>query len=144
MSVNAAQVSCAAPGYCVTGGTYSTSSGVQQSWIATAVKGAWSKAEEVPGIGALDEGGSATNGWGAQLISASCPAEGYCVGVGDYAGKSGGRVFVVDEVRGTWHQATGLPGLGLLSTNSGVVPTVVSCASAGRRQHQARLVVHAA
>jgi hypothetical protein len=53
-------VSCASPGNCSAGGSYSNSSGGKtQGWEALERHGRWAKAIEVPGLGALNKGGDA-------------------------------------------------------------------------------------
>ena len=53
-------VSCAAPGDCSAGGYYSDAAGHEQALVVTQTNGTWGTAEEVPGTGALNAGGSAT------------------------------------------------------------------------------------
>jgi hypothetical protein len=84
---------------------------------------AWGKAEQVPGLAALNTGGN------AQLRSVSCTSAGTCTAVGYYTDSGGAQQAWVDsETHGTWGQAEQLPGLGA-STSS--VLNTVSCSYRG-------------
>jgi hypothetical protein len=65
----------------------------------------------------------------AAIDSVSCPAQGYCVAVGSYAGTGNGSL-VVSEVGGMWQTATTLPSISGETTGGGVLDSV-SCTSAG-------------
>jgi hypothetical protein len=82
-------VSCTAAGNCSAGGYYRDSSGHQQVFVAGQVNGTWGKAIEVPGIGALSQGGS------TEIDSVSCASAGECSAGGPTAGGDG--AFVVSE-----------------------------------------------
>jgi hypothetical protein len=85
-------VSCAAPGTCSAGGTYTDSSGHTQVFVVNEVHGIWGRAEEVPGTAALNKGGY------AQVYSVSCVAAGSCSAGGYYTDSSGrGEAFIVDK-----------------------------------------------
>jgi hypothetical protein len=92
-----------------------------------ALGGTWGKAEEVPGIAALNRGRSAT------INSVSCGSAGDCSAVGVYIDRSGiqQQAFVVNEVNGVWGKAEEMPGTAALNTGGSAFPTSVSCASAG-------------
>jgi len=49
-------VSCASAGNCAAVGFYSTASLHHQAFVVSEVKGAWGRAEQVPGLAALDKG----------------------------------------------------------------------------------------
>ena len=91
---NSISVSCASPGDCSAGGSYSDKSGNQQAFVVNQVGGTWHTAEEVPGSAALNTGG------GAAVISVSCPPAGRCSAGGLYANKAttGQQAFVVSQV----------------------------------------------
>jgi hypothetical protein len=93
--------------------------------------GAWAvaggsrgRAIEVPGLAALNTGGS------ARVDSVSCASTGNCAATGHYTDRHGQQGFVADERNGRWGQAIGVPGLAALN-NSFADVVSVSCASAG-------------
>ena len=79
-SVNS--VSCAAPGNCAAGGGYSDSGDSGQGFVAVEQNGAWGRAIEVPGLGALNKG----DAW---VSSVSCAAPGSCAAGGGYTDRRG-------------------------------------------------------
>jgi hypothetical protein len=84
-------VSCAAPGDCSAGGFYAGSR-QGEAFVAGETDGVWGTAQTVPGIKALNKGGS------AEIGSVSCASPGNCGAGGDYLDGSGSRqVFVVGE-----------------------------------------------
>ena len=118
-------LSCASAGNCSAGGTYSYASGRYQAFVAGERNGTWGKAEEVPGIAALNRGGHAVTG------SVSCAAAGNCSAGGFYTDGSGHQqAFVAGETNGAWGKAEKIPGTGALNQgrHAGIE---VSCASAG-------------
>jgi hypothetical protein len=96
----------------------------ETSAAAPAATGVWGKAQEVPGLAALNAGGDAF------VISVSCPAAGDCAASGRYAGPSFGGTFVASEKNGTWGTAQQIPGLAGLAA-AGSDGGVLSCPSAG-------------
>ena len=123
------EVSCGPAGGCAAGGYYADSHGNQQGFVVSEANGAWGQAIEVPGLAALNKGGSAT------VSSVSCAPAGSCAAGGSYADRHGvDQGFVVSERNGAWGQAIEVPGLGAL--NRGLVENsagvaAVSCASPG-------------
>src|SRR5215470_10238927 len=98
---------------------------------AAARAGTWRTAIEVPGLGALNRGGS------ARVESVSCPSAGNCAASGSYnaipAGSGSDRqAFVVSERNGTWGTARQVPGSGALNAGGVASAESVSCASAGK------------
>ena len=94
--------------------------------VRAAMKSRWGIAEEVPGIAALNTGGS------AQVTSVSCGAAGNCAAGGYYNSSSTGQqAFVADEVNGTWGSATELPGTAALNADGSAQVASVSCGAAG-------------
>ena len=86
----------------------------------------WGRAEEVPGLGALNAGGNASVGW------VSCRRVGYCSAAGTYTDVSGhGQPFVVNESKGRWGKAEEVPGIAALSVGQGAGIGQLSCAAAG-------------
>src|SRR5262249_3696310 len=76
---------------------------------AAAAGGIWGKAEKVPGLAALNQGGF------AEISSVSCASAGNCAAVGFYSTASlHHQAFVVSEVKGAWGRAEQVPGLAAL------------------------------
>src|SRR5215469_12423729 len=87
---------------------------------------AWGKAIEVPGLAALNAGGTAL------VVSASCASAGSCTAGGYYqGGHYHGQAFVVSQRRGRWGSAIRVPGTVTLNTGGSAGVNAVSCASAG-------------
>jgi hypothetical protein len=76
-------VSCAAAGSCAVGGAYTDGSHHRQGFVVTEDNGVWGTAIQVPGLAALNKGGS------AQVGSVSCPPPGKCAAGGAYKDRSG-------------------------------------------------------
>jgi hypothetical protein len=114
-------VSCAAPGDCSAGGTYTDGAHVGQAFVVTQADGRWGPAEEVPGTAALNQGGHY-----ASVLTVSCAAPGDCSAGGLYEG-SGFGAFVVSEVNGVWGRARAVTGL----QGEGAQLFSVSCAAPG-------------
>jgi hypothetical protein len=121
-------VSCASAGNCSAGGGYAGLG--QEVFVVSEVHGTWRKAEEVPGIAALNKGRL------AEITSVSCASAGNCSAGGYYLDRSHvTQAFVVSEVHGTWRKAEEVPGTAALNKGNGndniAEITSVSCASAG-------------
>jgi hypothetical protein len=86
--------------------------------------GHWRQAIEVPGLAALNNGGS------AGVSSVSCPSAGNCGAGGNYVDRHRELVFVVSERNGVWRHAIRVPGIRDLG-KGGAQLFSVSCASAG-------------
>ena len=129
-------VSCTSPGNCTAGGEYNDASDRGQAFAVTQTSGTWATAKEVPGTGALNQGGGAGVS-GAAVTSVSCRSAGNCSAGGQYKDSAGHfQVFVVTKTNGTWHTAIEVPGFATLNAggsgaigSAGIAP--VSCASAG-------------
>ena len=122
-------VSCASPGNCAAGGSYTGRSGRSQAFVANEVNGTWGHAIEVPGTAGLNAGGYAA------VFSVSCASAGDCaagggVGAGSASGISG-QPFVVSEANGIWGDAVQVPGLAPPSDRGTDQVVSVSCPSAG-------------
>jgi hypothetical protein len=123
-------VSCASAGSCAAGGFYAGRHRSQQGFVAVERNGRWGTATGVPGLGALNTGGS------SQVVSVSCGSAGSCVGGGFYAD---GIVppwrhihgFVAVERNGRWGTAIQVPGLAALNSGGAAQVLTVSCGSAG-------------
>jgi len=73
--------------------------------------GAWGEAIEVPGLAALNAGGTAL------VVSVSCASAGGCAAGGSYTGGHvHGQAFVVSQRRGRWGSAIRVPGTVTLNT----------------------------
>jgi hypothetical protein len=113
-------ISCTSQGNCAAGGTYKDASGVIEGFVADQVNGVWNKAEEIPGLGAIGDGGISVN-------SLSCASPGNCSAGGAYESSGVSYGFLVNEVSGVWEnvETIGISSLG------GAAFTAVSCPSAG-------------
>jgi hypothetical protein len=86
----------------------------------------WGRAQEVPGLAALNAGG------GAQVNAVSCWHAGDCVAGGSYTDADGhNQAFVVIETNGRWANATEVPGTAALNLGSGAQVDAVSCGRGG-------------
>jgi hypothetical protein len=119
-------VSCASAGSCSAGGSYYGASGVEV-FAVSETGGTWGTAAEVPGIAALNGGGT------AELISVSCASAGNCGASGYYydATTQDYEPFVVSQAGGTWGNAEEVPGLAALDPNGSITFLTVSCGAAG-------------
>src|SRR5215472_1694524 len=123
---NITSVSCASAGSCTAGGSYTDSSGGGQAFVVSEVNGSWGQAKEVPGLAALNQGGSAL------LTSVSCARAGTCAAGGSYTDGSGGQqAFVASETNGHWGKAKEIPGTAALNQGGSAFTGSVSCARAG-------------
>jgi hypothetical protein len=118
-------VSCASPGNCSAGGSYSDSSRIDQAFVADEKAGTWRTAKEVPGTAALNTGSAAVN-------SVSCGSAGNCSAGGGYRSAAGPfQAFVANEVNGAWHTALAVPGTVSIGSGPGSAVSSVSCTAAG-------------
>ena len=118
-------ISCASPGNCTAGGSYRSGAGLQ-AFVISQVRGAWAKAVPVPGLEALNIGGT------AGITSISCASPGNCTAAGFY--RDAGRnvqAFAVSQVNGIWGQAIEVPGTAGLNTGGYAAVSAVSCGSPG-------------
>jgi hypothetical protein len=85
-------VSCASAGTCLVGGIYTDGSGHSQAFVASERNGTWHTAIEVPGTGALNNGGN------AYVNSVSCAPADHCAVGGSYEDDSGNtQAFVASH-----------------------------------------------
>jgi hypothetical protein len=118
-------VSCASPGNCGAGGSYTGPAGRSQAFVVSQVRGRWGKAREVPGTAALNQEGAA-------VTALSCASAGNCSAGGSYTDTAGHpQAFVVSEIRGRWGRARQLPGTAALNGGDGVSLGSLSCGSPG-------------
>jgi hypothetical protein len=87
----------------------------------------WGAAEQVPGIAALDDNGSAI------LSAVSCAAKGACSAGGFYLDgiTTYDEAFVVGEAGGVWGSAQDVPTVPMLNTGHDAQVMTVSCRAAG-------------
>jgi hypothetical protein len=122
----AVSVSCTSAGNCLTGGYYRDRLHHLQGFVATERGGRWGRAAEVPGLGALNKGGTAA------VWSVSCTSAGNCGAAGNYRASGHMQDFVAVEKNGQWGRAAGVPGLGALNKRgTNEAAELVSCGSAG-------------
>jgi hypothetical protein len=120
-------VSCGSPGNCLTGGNKAPSiEGPYQGFVSPEKNGSWRTAAALPGLAALNVGGSAS------VLSVSCESAGNCSAGGNYEdGSSHQQAFVVSEDNGSWGTAIEVPGSGALNTGGSAQVSSVSCTSGG-------------
>src|SRR5579871_2267809 len=100
--------------------------GIAASAAPTGPGGTWQSARELPGIGALNKGGSSA------LMALSCSSPGNCEAGGYYLDSHGGReAFVADQRKGVWRAATPVAGIGALNKGGFAQVVSLSCSSAG-------------
>jgi hypothetical protein len=118
-------VSCVSAGNCTAGGYYVNSAGDQEAFVVTQSGGTWGNAQEVPGIGTL-------NDQQGPLESLSCGSAGNCAAVGSYTDSAGNiQAWLATETGGTWGSAAEIPGTAALNSDGFAVADTVSCKSAG-------------
>jgi hypothetical protein len=117
-------VSCALPGNCSAGGTYSVGHNQLLVMVADEKDGVWGKALTVPGVGALESGDF------AYLSTISCALPGNCSAGGEVAEVYGSRAFVLNEVRGTWGQINLVAGTAGYSMVGSTISSI-TCSSPG-------------
>jgi hypothetical protein len=120
-------VSCTSAGNCVAGGYVAPSiDGPYQAFVVSQKNGTWGTATGVPGLAALNAGGS------ADVLSLSCESAGNCAAAGSYLDSSSHQqAFVASENNGTWGTAIEVPGSGTLNTGGSAQVVSVSCTPAG-------------
>jgi len=91
-------VSCASAGNCAAGGVVDEPYG--EGFVVSEKNGAWGRAIEVPGLGALNRGGA------AEVASVSCASAGSCAAGGFYLDRRGNaQGFVVSQTGPHGHGA---------------------------------------
>ena len=118
-------LSCSSVGNCAAAGNYAGRSGNSQVFVVSERHGRWGKAEEAPGLKAMNKGD-------AELESVSCAPSGSCSAGGTYTNRRGNsEAFVVSRRNGTWGQAEQVPGSAALNTGGDAQVSSLSCPSAG-------------
>lgn len=124
-------VSCGPSGYCAADGYYQDKSGYAEGFLVTGQNGRWGQAIEVPGLAALNTGGTPYN-LSASVGAVSCTSAGNCAADGYYTAKHNSqRGFVVSERNGHWGKATQFPSLAALNTGGSAAVGPLDCTSAG-------------
>ena len=127
-------VSCGSAGNCAAGGFYQDQYRHQQGFVVSEKNGAWGRAIEVPGLGALNTGALVSEG--AKVVSLSCASAGNCAAGGYYSTRSAGgglgqQAFVANEQNGRWQMAIEVPGIAVLNAGHYAEVSAVSCVSPG-------------
>src|SRR5450755_2089137 len=119
-------VSCGSASSCAAGGDYTDRRRHGQGFVVSERHGRWGTAIEVPGLGALNKGGSAS------VSSVSCASAGNCAAGGYYTDGDGHQQgFVAVERHGRWGKAIEVPGLAALNKGGDASVGSVSCGSPG-------------
>jgi hypothetical protein len=119
-------ISCGAVGECAGGGSYQDGAGNTQAFVVSEKKGRWGKAVQVPGMAALNAGGS------ARLRALSCGAARDCAAGGSYRDSSGRyQAFVLTERNGVWRPAVEVPRTATLNAGGNAAVYSVSCSRVG-------------
>ena len=117
-------VSCASAGNCSAGGQYTPANAGGAAFVVNDASGVWGRAEEVPGSGALNQGGLAA------ISSVSCASAGDCSAGGFYADASNDQqALVVGETNGVWGRAEEVPGTAALNPGGQAEVAWLSCGS---------------
>jgi hypothetical protein len=117
-------LSCGAVGSCVAGGSYAVGSNHTRAFVVGEKNGVWGRAQQLPGLAALNKGGFAA------VSAMSCASAGNCTGGGLYTDASGAQqAFVVSEAGYKWQAVTNLPGLPALNKGAYAQVSAVSCTS---------------
>ena len=94
--------------------------------VTALAAGRWGSAQPIPGLAALNAGGS------ARVEHLSCASPGNCAAGGSYQDAAHhDQVFAAIEANGTWGMATAIPGLAALNAGGLADVTAVSCGEAG-------------
>lgn len=133
-TITVTALSCGSAGNCAVGGYLMPYLPVPDTWyafLATEKNGRWGKAEDVPGLEALD------NGDQDQITAISCTSAGDCTAAGfvtpePLLNANGGEQdgFVIDEKNGVWAKARLVPGI-TVTTGETAQALALSCASPG-------------
>lgn len=118
-------VSCAGTTYCAVVGSIPVGIIDWNGWLMDETNGVWRADRQVPGLAALNTGGT------AMANAVSCVAPGDCVAGGFYMTKSGSyHPFVVSEKHGVWGKAQTVAGdMGAINELSCTAPG--DCLAAG-------------
>jgi hypothetical protein len=122
-------LSCPSAENCLAYGSYQAdpdNGNSGQAFIVTESKGAWSAAEELPGLGALAGAVSTSIG------GADCRSAGNCAIVGGYSDAAGDNYLFDDlETGGVWGTPQEIAGIAALDVSNLTIAQAVSCGKAG-------------
>jgi hypothetical protein len=120
-SARVVKVDCVTPGNCAATGTYRGAGGGTQVWVAFEVGGTWRPATAIPGLNALNRGGSAA------VATVSCAESGDCVTGGSYSDSNHDSIpWVAESVGGTWGKANPLLTATLIDIDSRITDQTVA------------------
>ena len=119
-----ADVSCPSAGDCTAVGTYYTSDG-SSVFLDTETDGNWGRAEQVPGLAALNLQVDASG------LTVACDSPGNCSVGGSYAFSTYERAFLAQETRGSWGDAQPVVGLAALGNDGQAAVTAITCGGPG-------------
>jgi len=109
----------------VASGWYMDGSADQQAFVASERHGTWHPAIEVPGTGALNQGGAA-QAWVTCTSASNCTAGGFYTDFSHHL-----QAFVASQRNGTWHAAIEVPGTAVLNRGGDADAGPGSCTSPG-------------
>lgn len=131
LAISVTGISCTAPGDCTADGTQEEILNYYQppdyeGFVADERDGVWGGTRPIPGLLALNVGGTLT------ITAPSCASPGNCAVGGTYEdAKSDYLAFVASERNGTWGKAQPIPGLAALATDHNDSVSQVSCGAPG-------------
>jgi hypothetical protein len=131
LTISVSGISCSAPGDCTADGTYEAILNYYEppdyeGFVVDQRAGVWGGIKPIPGLLALNVGGTVT------VTAPSCPSPGNCAIGGTYTdGKSDQHAFVVSARNGTWGNAQPIPGLAALAAGGSDTVNEVSCGAPG-------------
>ena len=122
-------ISCPAAGDCSIGGWHTNARNQFTPWVAAEHGGHWSKADDVPGLAALD------GGLDSQLTTLACATVGNCAAgglVNVHVTRKTIRIeaFVVSEAGGKWGKGILVPGIVKLDGDGNSDTSAIACATA--------------
>jgi hypothetical protein len=119
-------LSCASAGTCGGCGDYTDSSHHGQVYVIRKTHGTWGTAEEIPGLGTLNQGGD------AQPYTLACGPPDGCAAGGYYTDSAGqSQAFVYTASNGTWGTTEEAPGTATLNQGGFADTGSISCPAAG-------------
>ncbi len=127
LAAGSGPASAASGASAVSGASGSSAAPDERAMPASGASPVWGVAEQVPGIAALDDNGSAI------LSAVSCAAKGACSAGGFYLDKvtTYDEAFVVGESGGVWGSAQDMPTVTTLNTGHDAQVMTISCLAAG-------------
>ena len=124
LNTGAFVVSCASPGNCSAGGTYSLGRSQLLIFVANERDGVWGRAVTIRNVRAIETGDF------ADLSTISCASPGNCSAGGEFYGAYSARAFVLDEVGGKWGGIEPVTGTSTYAMEGSTVSSI-SCSAPG-------------